>query len=1127
LVDHLEEKRRNFRMIWEVSATTHGVYFRAPEVIFRWHEEKLMAWPGSYHYMTAIRDTIYLVDKTLGLRRLVGDSLQTVPGGEKLAKTVMYVALPFDDHSILLGTRTNGLYVFDGNAVEPFPTEANEFLRRRRVYYGVKIPGIEPLWALGTTDAGLIIIDRQGRVKQIVNKAAGLLDEKIHIVFRDRQGALWLSQNNGLSRIEFPSPFSIFDERLGLVGTPHAIARHEGRIYVATNRGLYRLTSGITAVSPGQPDILSQSRFEPVRDISLETITGVSAQIWSLLSVEEDLLVGAAERIYRVRGNDVSVVAETEQATYCLYQPPDKQDLVYAGLRDGLGLIKKTAGRWQFKGRIVGLDARILKIVQEKPNLLWIGTASQGVFRAETKDEAPLTPDFSLYGSADGLPEGWAYVGLVDDRLVVTTKEGLYRFNTAGNFFEPDTLPGNPDLVNDKQIGNLVQDKSGRIWMMSGEREGKIMVANPDRDPEGGYSWQHSPFQRLTGISSLMDLLPEEDGRVWFVGRDQKIYSFDSSHRHSPDSTYLTMVRQVVSLKADSVLWAGALPSTQTHPALFSGLPFKHNSVRFEYAAASYAEPAANRYQFMLEGYDDDWSRWTEETRKDYTGLPAGDYSFRVRAKNIYGEMAEEGFFSFSILSPWYQKSWAYLLYFFAIVGVIVTVVKTRVRHLEKKTRALEAIVEDRTAEIAKQAEELKEMDRIKSRFFANISHEFRTPLTLILGPIDDALQKIKDNSIQKNLDTAKRSAGHLQRLIDQLLDLSKLEAGGMKLQVQKTDLVQFMQRAVMLFASLADQRKIKLEFQAEPTPEHVECYFDRDIVEKITNNLLSNALKFTPAGSEISVTVSGKENAVINVKDSGVGIAKEDLPHIFDRFYHTKSKSTDLQEGTGIGLALTRELVSLHHGEISVSSEAGKGSDFRVTLPITRSSYTAENIVTEKSRADEAVRTIKSEAAESEPIAETSAVPPEDADSVVLPEDITTMVPSQVAATVVPPEDAANAVRSEDAANVVPLEDVVTVVQPEDSATVLSPEDTTSEVLPEDAGTMVPPEDATLVLVVEDHIEVRQYIREHLTDDYYVLEAANGSEGLSAALKFIPDLVISDIMMPEMDGHEFCRLYS
>ena len=337
---------------------------------------------------------------------------------------------------------------------------------------------------------------------------------------------------------------------------------------------------------------------------------------------------------------------------------------------------------------------------------------------------------------------------------------------------------------------------------------------------------------------------------------------------------------------------------------------------------------------------------------------------------------------------------------------------------------------------------QLLELDKLKSRFFANISHEFRTPLTLILGQIESILAGKIEVKEKGKLQIADRNARRLLTLINQLLELSRLESGSMELKAEQHNIVSFLKSLFYSFESLAELQKISLKFKSEY--KNIPVVFEPDKMEKIFYNLISNAFNFTDSEGEIEVFLNVIDSIVeIRIKDSGIGIPSDRLPHIFDKFYQVDGSATRKHEGTGIGLALVKELVELHSGEIAASSREGKGTEFRITLPLS----TAQTI------------------------------------------SASTEIPA---------------------------------IQTADKKPSYNPKAhsaTKSTVAEKVEGE----NDKKIILVVEDNYEVREYIKEQLVNNYQIIEAENGKEGLWAAENRLPDLIVTDVMMPEMDGYEFC----
>lgn len=382
---------------------------------------------------------------------------------------------------------------------------------------------------------------------------------------------------------------------------------------------------------------------------------------------------------------------------------------------------------------------------------------------------------------------------------------------------------------------------------------------------------------------------------------------------------------------------------------------------------------------------------------------------------------------------------------------------------LQQELRQANTVLTEQKAQIELQAQRLMELDEAKSRFFVNISHEFRTPLTLILGRLEDTLEERYGpvtEQMAHELDSVRHGSHRLEFLIEQILDLSKLEAGVMLLCVQRTDLVAFLQSLKLTFASLAERKKITVTLDAPTAP--IWAYFDHEALAKVFTNLLANAFSFTPSGGAIQIYVAcdtqvGDEGIVqIKVEDEGGGIPEDALPHLFERFYQAPGPDTRARPGTGIGLALSKELVQLHGGDITVTSTVGEGSTFMVSLPLGQGFFRPDQVV------EGETTTLKT----SHDVYRTSR-------QVALSQEHAYVTSVQI-------QQEVQEERDEEA-------------------------------------------DRTTVLIIDDNPEIRALVRRHLVEEYRVLEAVGGESGLALAQQTLPDLIVSDVAMDGMDGYALC----
>jgi len=453
-------------------------------------------------------------------------------------------------------------------------------------------------------------------------------------------------------------------------------------------------------------------------------------------------------------------------------------------------------------------------------------------------------------------------------------------------------------------------------------------------------------------------------------------------------------------------------------------IPFSSNNITLEFAALHFTAPHKNRFWYYLEGAETEWEHESSDHVASYLNLAPGTYIFRVKGANSEGVWSRHpATLKITVLPPWYRSWPAWIMYVLLVGGGAYTFyryqLRTKLEHAENQR--------------------LKELDNFKSRFFTNITHEFRTPLTVILGMTEQVKKYFSTRSEQdhdRSVEMIRRSGQNLLNLINQILDLAKLESGKLQLHLGKTDMVATVKYIVEAFQSFAASRLVQLHFLAET--EQLEMDIDREKVQMILSNLLSNAIKFTPENGHIyihidQISTNGQLCCQIKVRDTGIGIPEDKIEQVFDRFYQVDNSATRPAEGTGIGLTLTRELVLLMGGRITVNSKIAAGTTFTVTLPVTT----------------------KSPAAESQaPVV-----------SVPLP---------------------------------VSLQPIVTP----------APEN----------------QDKPLLLIVEDNDDVREYLIGCTAGYYQIATAANGQTGIETALEIIPDLIVSDVMMPEKDGFQLCE---
>ena len=477
----------------------------------------------------------------------------------------------------------------------------------------------------------------------------------------------------------------------------------------------------------------------------------------------------------------------------------------------------------------------------------------------------------------------------------------------------------------------------------------------------------------------------------------------------------------ITSVKSDTTsFFLGEKDKTpiQQDENISLSLTYQENSIAISYTGIQYDDPLRNMFSYRLENYDRQWRDVGNARTAYYQNLPAGNYTFQVKATNSNGVQSEKGAsIQLYVAPPWWKTNLAYLFFFLTFSGILYWIYRFQLNRrlqLEETNR-------------------LKELDNFKSKLYTNITHEFRTPLTVILGMADQVNKQPK-----KAVELIKRNGQNLLALVNQMLDLSKLESGNLKLKLEQKDVVSFLLYVAESFQSLGESKGIRLVAYSEI--DELVMDYDEEKLKQVVSNLLTNAIKFTNENGKVILHITASSQKLqIKIQDNGMGISPDQLPKIFDRFYQVDDSSIRKGEGTGIGLALTKELVKLMNGEISVTSQLKKGTEFKILLPI-------------QNFAPKAISNLA-------PIIETTTKK----------EKTTSMFSSNVEAN----------------------------------------------------GSSGKP----ILLLMEDNEDVITYIQTCLEEEYEIKKAINGQLGIDKAFDLIPDLIISDVMMPEKDGYEVCAI--
>jgi len=667
----------------------------------------------------------------------------------------------------------------------------------------------------------------------------------------------------------------------------------------------------------------------------------------------------------------------------------------------------------------------VLIIAEDQTQHLWIGTAG-GIEVLDLRSGKKIH-----YSHEPGNPSSLSndnINAIFQDsrgRMWIATREGLNVFNSLTHTFRTFTTK---DGLVDNTVLTVTEDSRKRLWMSTPNGLSMLIVSGEENKP----AFQFRNYDESDGLQGR-----EFNEKSAFRTREGQLIFGGANGFNMFDPTAIKLNKQISPIVFTSLdifnkpvrIGEDIRKKTILHKSITETksitLPYGANDFSLVFASLGYAHSGKSKYAYKLQGFNSDWIITGGGTHKaTYTNLDPGTYLFKVKASNNDGFWSpESATMTIHILPPFWKTTWAYLIYALVILGLL---------YLARSILLYRARMNFKIEHQQHEAQRMHELDMMKIRFFTNISHEFRTPLTLILTPLERLLKQAGEGDDKNQLQLIRRNATRLLHLVNQLLDFRKMEVQEIRLNPVKDDIIPFINEIVLSFTDIAEKKNIRFSLNAAISS--LQASFDKDKLERILFNLLSNAFKFTPENGTITVTLEIRPPRMqlnphamlsIQVKDSGIGIPPEKQSSIFERFFQHETSPAVVNPGSGIGLAITREFVRLHHGSIEVESTPGAGSCFTVLLPV-------------------------------DP----------------LPPDTTSR---------------------------------------ETVKTTLSLHQSASE-------KRQSPKRHTLLLV-EDNEDFRFYLKDNLSYYFNILEASNGKQGWEKALSYYPSIIVSDIMMPEMNG--------
>ncbi|QYA26975.1 response regulator [Gramella sp. MT6] len=1009
-------------------------------------------------------------------------------------RNLLINSLSFFDDKILLGT-DKGLFEFDKNENKVIPANFMTSSGKEKIETSIKtmeLDGNGDLW-LGTISSGLYKIDENENGRYVIQHFPITSKRVLSLQITPRNTILCGTENDGM--FELDANGNISNRYLRNKFSKDGIRSNS--IWSLFLDDQERIWIGYYNNGLGIYDKL-YDKFQDISSIpndsnSLQanSVTGILKDDQGRLWIAMD---GGGIDVYKPRTKEFIHLLNTDNSIATGLNSADVQTIfkdrkgnIWVGTWDyGIYFLKESAKEfinYTEKTTGVGLPSnRILSFSEDSKGIIWIGTYSNGIISYN-----PSTEKFKDYDEYIFQEERITYSDVrtvyvdSEDNIWFGGNSGLFKLRVINNTYDLESMSSrffsNTDHPYNSLVMDIYEDSSKNLWIgteghglcrydmkadsftwMDAEMNFNKITASSIIEDDAGNIWvagnnglarlnrDENEFKNYTINDGLLSndfnsnsVYKDEEGKLYFG-------SYEGVNYFHPENLSVLEKTPRVYLSDLKIFNQPVHPGDEQSPldkvlSQTDKIQLNHEQSVFtiDYAAIDYTRPEKIQFAYYLEGFEDSWN-YVQNTRSaTYTNLPAGNYIFHVKAANSDGVWNDEPTsLNIKVLPPWWFTRIAilgYVLLFFLLIYVTYRVISSRI-----KTRR--AIAQERERYLQEEA-----LNDKKIQFFTNISHEFRTPLTLIMSPLEDIMN---DNSlsgrVNKKLNVINKNTIRLKRLIDELMDFRKLQVNRIPLNVTSFSAKELLLEIEDYFKEEAEQRNIVLSLEIEEEINLI--YADRGKLEKIIFNILSNAFKSTGNNGIITMTAAFKKSHFfklipgkpvtgleISIEDTGKGIDPDEIQNIFDRFYQIKDRNEQYYSGTGIGLEVVRSFVELHKGEIEVESEVGVGTKFRILIPMDKEHLEAPEVN--------------------------------------------------------------------------PATEEKVEIKADGSETSSKTDDTE-------------PLKKTL-LVVEDNLELRNYIKESLTSDYKIVVAEDGVVGLEKAKKYMPDVVITDVIMPKMDGYEFC----
>jgi signal transduction histidine kinase len=904
-----EESRELVEDVWFTASTDEGIFFVGLFYLFQYADgEFTIYWMGednSVNRAWEIAGSLYLLRPKVGLYTFESDSVKLVPGGEAVLnpRSTASGLLPWGENELLYVAYTGDTWIFGPDGVRQEEDPVFENLRGilSQTFVGkiTPIPGVG--YGFNTFDRGSIITDESFRPLYSIDRKSGLSNNAVKEGHVDQAGNYWVVTNTGMSLVVLNSPFTYAGERQGIDTNVLSAVVKDDTLFLGTAWGVkYETAEGF------------------------EQIPGSRLEIWDLDVAHGKLYASAGNWLEELSTNgDRREVAINQPWGLAPLKKAPGSYILHSANQNLMSIVTE-GDQLVYRDRIMGYvgDARIL--VEDSEGYLWISNGQSPIVRLKLNIALDSVIESRQFGLAEGLPSDTrsdviGYKAAGDRGILVINDSSYYAWHAAEDTFllyEP--FEG---LVGGYKHNTLKEAPDGTIYTKAGDNKLRFLKTAT------GYKLDTLGFGKIRD-ALVQNMVVMPDTSVIFL-TGQGIIQYHPDRAPDELKSFNTVISKAQSTE---MVLKGSEDFSEAFLADGLGLQYQNNSVRFSYSAVFFEEPEKTTFQYVLDGYDKEWSEWSTEDYKEYTNLPEGTYTFRVRSKNLYGVEGREATFSFSVFPPWYRSGLAFGGYGMLALLVIWIIVRAYTHRLIKEKEKLELIVEERTQEIRQQKDEIAEqaaqlkttnkklvdLDRFKQDMTSMIAHDLKSPLSVIIKTGE-----------KKTASMARK----MLNLVLNMLDVQKFEETDVQPSLAEHSFNDLVNLAIEDVEDSIAEASLTLKVTASGS---YSVSLDPNLMERVLVNLLTNAVRYAPVGSTLQMELrkTREGGLYFSLADQGPGISPEKQKVIFDRYAQGDEAAGGGSNSTGLGLTFCKMVIEAHGGEIGVESVTGEGAKFWFTLP-------------------------------------------------------------------------------------------------------------------------------------------------------------------------------------------------